>query len=61
MNINECVDALIALQKKSISYLVDTMSYKTEIADILQELLDTGGVSDEYLDNQQKDLTKEKE
>ena len=48
MNINECVDALIALQKKSISYLVDTMSYKTEIADILQELLDTGGVADEY-------------
>ncbi|KKL07276.1 hypothetical protein LCGC14_2587660, partial [marine sediment metagenome] len=58
MNISECVDALIALQKKSISYLVDTMSYKTEIADILQELLDTGGVADEYLDNQQKDLTK---
>ena len=50
MNINECVDALIALQKKSISYLVDTMSYKTEIADILQELLDTGGVEDEYRD-----------
>ena len=48
MNIYEAVEAIIAKQKICVPYLLDTMSYKTEIADILQELLDTGGVSDEY-------------
>lgn len=48
MNISECVDALIDLQKGDMQYLLDTLTYKTEIADILQKLLDTGGVSDEY-------------
>ena len=48
MNIYEAVEAIIALQKKSISYLMDSITYKTEIADILQKLLDTGGVAGEY-------------
>lgn len=48
MNIYEAVEALIALQKKSISYLTDATSYKTEIAEILQKLLDSGGVGEEY-------------
>lgn len=50
MNIYEAVEALIELQKKSISYLTDTISYKTEIAEILQKLLDSGGVGSEYMD-----------
>lgn len=48
MNIYEAVESIIALQKTSISYLVDSIGYKTAIAEILEELLDTGGVSDEY-------------
>ena len=55
MNINECVDALINLQKSSIGYLLDTMTYRTDIADILQELLDTGGVGREYMPKEEVD------
>jgi len=55
MNINECVDALINLQKSSIGYLLDTMTYRTDIADILQELLDTGGVGKEYMPKEEVD------
>ncbi len=51
MNISEAVDRIIAKQKSSIGYLLDTMSYKTEIADILKELLDTKGVGAEYMED----------
>ena len=49
MNINEAVDALVALQKSSIGYLLDSITYKTAIAEILEELLATGGVGSEYM------------
>ena len=55
MNINECVDALIKLQKSSIGYLLDTMTYRTDIADILEELLATGGVGKEYMPKEEVD------
>ena len=55
MTIYEAVEALIALQKKSISYLMDNMTYKTEIANILQELLDSKGVGNEYMAKQEVD------
>lgn len=48
MSIYEAVEVIIALQKKSISYLMDSITYKTEIADILQKLLDSGGIGKEY-------------
>ncbi len=49
MNIYEAVEKIIELQKKTERLsLLDCISYKTEIADILQELIDTGGVADEY-------------
>ncbi len=51
MNIYEAVEKIIEVQKKTERLsLLDCISYKTEIADILQELLDTGGVADEYRD-----------
>ena len=50
MNIYEAVEKIVELQKTSIGYLLDTISYKTEIAEILQELLDNGGVEKEYME-----------
>ena len=49
MNISETVEALVALQKKSC-YLLDSVTYKMAITEILEGLLDTGGVGEEYLD-----------
>jgi len=49
MNISEAIEKPIKLQKSAIGYLVDTDGYKTETADILQELLDTNGVGTEYI------------
>ncbi len=50
MNINEAVDAIMFLQKSTIGYLVDSIGYKTAIAEVLEELLDTGGVGKEYME-----------
>ena len=50
MNINEAVDTLIDLQKSTIGYLVDSIGYKTAIAEILEELPNTGGVGTEYME-----------
>jgi len=50
MNISEAITAIIAKQKVTPDYLLDTMLYKTEIADILQELLDTDGIGTEYME-----------
>ena len=49
-SIYEAVDQIVELQKRSISYLLDSITYKTEIADILQELLDSGGVGSEFME-----------
>ena len=50
MNINEAVEKIISLQKTCISYRLRPERCKLKIADILQELLDTGGVGKEYME-----------
>ena len=50
MNIDEAAEAIIALQKTSIGYLLDSVIYQTEIAEILEELLATGGVKRDSVD-----------
>ena len=55
MNIYEAVDALIALQKSSISYLHDSITYKMAITEILEELLASGGVGSEYMPKEEVD------
>ena len=55
INIYEAVDAIITLQKTSISYLLDSVTYKTAIAEILEELLATGGVGSEYMPKEEVD------
>lgn len=49
MNIYSAVEAIIALQKTSISYLTDSIGYKTAVAQILEELLDSEGIGKEYM------------
>ncbi len=50
MNVNEAVEKIIIIQKAAVSYFPDSIIYKTAIAEILQELLDTGGVGKEYME-----------
>ena len=50
MNTDEAVDKIVALQKTTKSYLMDCITYKTEIANILEELLSSGGVGSEYME-----------
>ena len=50
MNISEAVEKIISLQKTCISYRLRPERSKPKIADILQELLDTGGVGTEYME-----------
>ena len=48
MNINEAVEKIMDLETKC--FYPDWETYKTAIANILQELLDTGGVGKEYME-----------
>ena len=53
MNIYEAVEAIIEAQDEFyvLPYCrTSRENYKTAIADILQELLDTGGVGKEYME-----------
>ena len=50
MNISEAIEKIISLQITGARYWIDAIGYKTAIADILQELLDTGGVGKEYME-----------
>ena len=50
MNTDEAVDKIVALQKTTKSYLMDCITYKTDIANILEELLSSGGVGSEYME-----------
>ena len=47
MNISEATENIITI---SIGYLGDMNRCRAEIANILQELLDTGGVGKEYME-----------
>ena len=48
MNIYEAVEKIVKTDLSTLHGYIDMPGYKQEIADILQELLDTGGVADEY-------------
>ena len=50
MNINECVDIIIELQRTDGRYWLSTDGYKQAIGSILQELLDTKGIPQEYME-----------
>ncbi len=50
MNISEAIEQIISLQKTCISYRLRPERCKPKIADILQELLDAGGVGKEYME-----------
>ena len=53
MNINEAIEAIIEAQDEFYvlpMYGMRHEGYKRAIADILQELLDTGGVGKEYME-----------
>jgi len=52
MNISTAVLKIIELHKFVPDSLYDTMTHQKTIAKILQELLDTNGIADEYLDKQ---------
>jgi hypothetical protein len=51
MNINETIDNIIALERVTPDCLLDTMSHKKRLADILQKFLDSGGIGTEYEEN----------
>ena len=48
MNIYEAVEAIMAIE--TTQFYPTTGHYKQAIADILQKLLDTKGVAEEYLE-----------